>query len=173
MSIAGGAARSATDASVLPTSADPSTARQTRTEAGIAISRHNVANAANRGCMITVSNWVGYHVSCRPFFERRVGQATAKSLEPQFNNAVLLKCNASLFHTLANYRPGGGVCRRLSGRNHFPARRHRFPYRRNRPATQGLHRGHAINNGVGAMTFILRFIYREYCRSCFLHIRYL
>jgi len=31
----------------------------------------------------------------------------------------------------------------------------------------------AINNGVGAMTFILRFIYREYCRSCFLHIRYL
>ena len=23
------------------------------------------------------------------------------------------------------------------------------------------------------MTFILRFIYREYCRSCFLHIRYL
>jgi hypothetical protein len=42
-------------------------------------------------------------------FERRVRQATAKSLEPQFNNAVLLKCNASLFHTLANYRPGEGL----------------------------------------------------------------
>ena len=48
-----------------------------------------------------------------------------------------------------------------------------FGLRRNRPATQGLHRGHAINNGVDSMTFILHFIYREYCRSCFLHIRYL
>jgi len=48
-----------------------------------------------------------------------------------------------------------------------------FGLRRNRPATQGLHSGHAVNNGVDSMTFILRFIYREYCRSCFLHIRYL
>jgi hypothetical protein len=38
---------------------------------------------------------------------------------------------------------------------------------------EGRSLGHAINDGVGAVTFILRFIYREYCRSCFLHIRYL
>jgi hypothetical protein len=58
--VAGGvAARSATDAPVLPISADPNAARQTRTDTGIAISRHKVAIVANRGCMITVSNRVG------------------------------------------------------------------------------------------------------------------
>jgi len=31
----------------------------------------------------------------------------------------------------------------------------------------------AINNGVDSMTIILRFIYREYCRTCLMHCRYL
>jgi len=94
-------------------------------------------------------------------------------LELQFHKAVLLKCNASFFHIFASYRPGRGLPEAIRG-NHFPA-----------PTTsisngdeiglqhEGRSADHAINNGVGAMTFILRFIYREYCRSCFLHIRYL
>jgi hypothetical protein len=30
----------------------------------------------------------------------------------------------------------------------------------------------AINNGVDSMSFIMRFIYREYCRACLMHYRH-
>ncbi|MGA2993048.1 hypothetical protein [Bradyrhizobium sp.] len=106
-------------------------------------------------------------------FERWVGQATAKSLEPQFNNAVLLKCNASLFHTLANYGPGGGVTGGIEQKPFSGPTTSILAGDEIGPQHKGRSLGHAINNGVGAMTFILRFIYREYCRSCFQHIRYL
>jgi len=48
-----------------------------------------------------------------------------------------------------------------------------FAPRRNGHETQGCNHSRAINNGVDSMTRILGFIYREYCRSCFLSFKYL
>jgi hypothetical protein len=107
-------------------------------------------------------------------FERRVGQATAKSLELQFHKMVLLKCNAPVSHVLAGFWLRGGVCWKPCPRKPFSGPTTSISAGDEiGPQHKGRSLGHAINNGVDAMTFILRFIYREYCRSCFLHIRYL
>jgi hypothetical protein len=103
-------------------------------------------------------------------FERWCGQAMAKSLELQFPKGVLLKCNASGFPPLAAYR----LARDATLRKPFSrSMKSILAADEIRLQQNGCSLCRAINNGVGAMTFILRFIYREYCRSCFLHIRYL
>jgi hypothetical protein len=94
----------------------------------------------------------------------------AKSLELQFPRMVLPNCNASVFYTLAACR----LAREATSRKPFSrSTTSILAADEIRLQQNGCSLCPAINNGVGSMTFILRFIYREYCRSCFLHIRYL
>jgi hypothetical protein len=48
-----------------------------------------------------------------------------------------------------------------------------FSRQRNAPETLTRQGEPVINNGVDTMTTILQLIYREYCRACLMHFRYL
>jgi len=48
-----------------------------------------------------------------------------------------------------------------------------FPCHETRLKHEGGKLTPVINNGVDSMTTILQLIYREYCRSCLMHFRYL
>jgi len=67
---------------------------------------------------------------------------------------------------------GLGIAGDVRLRSQISAQRHQFRLGRNAGETQSL-QGWGINNGVDSMTIILRFIYREYCRTCLMHCRYL
>jgi hypothetical protein len=70
--------------------------------------------------------------------------------------------------------PAGGTTRSPpSAETNFRVGEINFIPRRNARETQGCNVWHVINNGVGSMTIILHLIYREYCRACLQHFKYL
>jgi hypothetical protein len=108
--------------------------------------------------------------------ERVSAQATEKSMELEFPEAMLLKCNAGVAVFLSSRRLVGEPSR-------APTRNaSEIIFRSDDTDLAGDEIGlqqngcklcPTINNGVDSMALILRLIYREYCRACLQHLKYL
>src|ERR1700677_4067082 len=94
-------------APVLSIPAKPNAAIHARTKEGIATSRHKAAVAANRGFMITVSNWAGLHsraCDAKDLWRDDVDKQWRKTSDIPFSNGCCFNATCRLFATCRENR---------------------------------------------------------------------